>query len=68
MKSVFKRRFPFTAGQVFDQGFWPGFLGIENAVHATTGVGKYNIQCYWDGEVQFSSSTGTEKNQTKIMY
>ena len=57
-ENVLKRRFPFTAGSglvrflghIFDQGFWPGFLGQKDSV-----------QFFWDGETQFYSSTGTQK-------
>ena len=37
-------------GQVFDQGFWPGFLGQKIHFYNTTGTEK-----------QFCGTSGTEK-------
>ena len=48
---IFGQIFDQIFGQIFDQGFWPGFLGTEDTV----------LQFYWDGEIQFYSSTGMEK-------
>ena len=41
-------------GQIVEQVF---VLGAENTI----------LQFYWDGEVHFYSSTGTEKNQEKTV-
>ena len=37
-------------------------LGTENTMYSITGTEKYSVQYYLDGNIQFYSTTGMEKN------
>ena len=59
---IFGQIFDQIFGQVFDQVFWPGFFGQK--IQCTILLGRRNtvLQYYRDRKIQFSSTTGTEKN------
>ena len=47
-------------------GFWARFLIM--VFGQVFEIGKYSVQFYSDGNIQFYSSTGTEKSYWKTMY
>ena len=63
---IFEQFFDQIFRQIVDQVFWPEFEGQKIQFCNIAGTEKYRVQHYWDGEIQFYSSSGTEKKHNVL--